>query len=134
MAAMLTTLDHPVPDVELDRMEQQRTALAETGRRLYPDVLPCLETLRAEGMHPALLSKTDGWLQRRRLQVLGLVKLLDVIALSGETGVASPDPAANTQGTLAAGNPRALPIDRTGRHPVPAGEPCIADLCDGLTS
>nr|WP_308301764.1 HAD family hydrolase [Frankia umida] len=153
MAAMLTTLGHPVPnDAELDRLEQQRTTLAETGLQLYPDVLPCLGTLRSEGMLLALLSNTDGRFQRRRLQVLGLAVLFDVIALSGEIGVAKPDlaafehvntalglttgdvvhvgdnPATDAQGALAAGNPMALLIDRTGHRAVPAGVTRIADL------
>ncbi|MCK9878945.1 HAD family hydrolase [Frankia sp. Ag45/Mut15] len=153
MAAMLTTLGRPVPDdAALDRMEQQRITLAETGLRLYPDVLPCLTTLRAEGMPLALLSNTDGRLQRRRLQVVGLTGLFDIIALSGEIGVAKPNPAAfehvsaslglttadvvhvgdnpaaDAQGALAAGNPMALLIDRTGRHPTPAGVTRIMDL------
>lgn len=152
-AAMLTALGRPVPDeAELDRMEQERAALAETGLRLYPDVVQCLEMLRSEGVVLALLSNADGRLQRRRLEVVGLAGLFDVVALSGETGVAKPDAAAfgyvssalglttadvvhvgdnpvtDAQGALAAGNPMALLIDRTGRCPVPAGVTRIADL------
>ncbi|MBX6169547.1 MAG: HAD family hydrolase [Thermobispora bispora] len=95
MAAMLTALGHPVPDAAgLDELERRRRTAAESRLRLYPDVPGCLAMLREAGLPLALLSNADGPQQRRRLDVVGLTGLFDVIVISGEAGVAKPDPAA----------------------------------------
>jgi len=53
-----------------------------------------LAELRAAGVRTALLTNGPSAMQRHKVQALGLEAQLDAIAISGELGVAKPDPAA----------------------------------------
>ena len=62
----------------------------ENSWRAYPDVLPCLESLRVD--HVAVITNGDGAQQRKKLRRTGLTDgFADVIA-SGEFGCSKPDP------------------------------------------
>ncbi|WP_203983729.1 HAD family hydrolase [Sphaerisporangium rufum] len=151
LAAMLTALGRPVPGAAgLDELERRRRTAAESRLRLYPDVPGCLAALREAGLPLALLSNADGPRQRRRLDVVGLTGLFDAIVISGESGVAKPDPAAfglvrarlgvdhvvhvgddpaaDARGALGAGFLPVL-VDRAGRtRAVPPGVLRVGDL------
>jgi HAD superfamily hydrolase (TIGR01549 family) len=53
-----------------------------------------LAQLRAEGVRTGLLTNGPSWMQRHKLEVLGLERQLDAVAISEEIGAAKPDPAA----------------------------------------
>lgn len=60
---------------------------------LFDDVLPCLTALRASGLRLGLITNNEPSYQRRKISVLGLDALVDAVAISGDVGVAKPDPA-----------------------------------------
>jgi putative hydrolase of the HAD superfamily len=72
--------------------ERRRLDLLSTSWRLFDDVLPCLEWLRAAGVLLAAVTNASGAHQRRKLADLGLAPYFDHIAIAGEIGVAKPDP------------------------------------------
>jgi putative hydrolase of the HAD superfamily len=59
---------------------------------LYPDVVPCLEALRARGCRAGVVTNFDGRVIGL-LDALGLAGWFDAITRSGEVGAAKPDPA-----------------------------------------
>jgi putative hydrolase of the HAD superfamily len=65
----------------------QRARFVEYAAELLAD-------LRAAGVRTALLTNGPSWMQRHKVRALGLDEQLDAIAISGELGVAKPDPAA----------------------------------------
>jgi putative hydrolase of the HAD superfamily len=109
--------------------------------RVFPDVLPALTALRAEGLRLAVVSNFDGRLPGL-LADLGLAALLDTIVYSSRTASAKPDgrifqealsrvgvspaqamhvgdgEAEDVAGGRAAGL-RAVLLDRHGREPHP---------------
>jgi putative hydrolase of the HAD superfamily len=72
--------------------ERRRLDLLSTSWRLFDDVLPCLEWLRAAGVLLAAVTNASGAHQRKKLADLGLAAYFDHIAIAGELGVAKPDP------------------------------------------
>jgi putative hydrolase of the HAD superfamily len=72
--------------------ERRRRDLLSRSWRLFDDVLPCLEWLRAAGVLIAAITNASGAHQRRKLADLGLAPYFDHIAIAGELGVAKPDP------------------------------------------
>ena len=50
--------------------------------------------LRGAGVRTALLTNGPSWMQRHKVELLGLEPQLDAIGISEEIGVAKPDPAA----------------------------------------
>lgn len=72
--------------------ERRRLDLLATSWRLFDDVLPCLDWLRAAGVLLAAVTNASGAHQRRKLADLGLAPYFDHIAIAGELGVAKPDP------------------------------------------
>lgn len=79
-------------DAEAARFERQRAATMRCGFRLYDDVVPCLEWLRAAGVRIAAVTNASGGHQRKKLDDLGLARFIDHIAIAGEVGAAKPDP------------------------------------------
>lgn len=59
----------------------------------FPDVLPVLAALRADGMRLILLTNGDRDLQRRKAVGSGLLPLFDHVLISGELGVGKPEAA-----------------------------------------
>lgn len=59
--------------------------------RLFPDALPALESLRADGRRLGIISNFETWLEGL-LGQLGVLPMFDVVAISGELGWEKPDP------------------------------------------
>ncbi|TNC23458.1 HAD family hydrolase [Amycolatopsis alkalitolerans] len=74
------------------RFEARRKDLVRRSWRLFGDVLPCLDWLRAAGVLLAAVTNASGEHQRTKLADLGLIRFFDYIAIAGELGVAKPDP------------------------------------------
>lgn len=66
--------------------EQERRVV-----RLFPDVLPALDALRAAGHRIGLVTNGAAVLQRDKLAAVGLEGALDPVVISSEVGVAKPD-------------------------------------------
>jgi putative hydrolase of the HAD superfamily len=64
--------------------------------RFLEHAVEVLAQLREAGVRTALLTNGPSWMQRRKVQALGLEDQLDAIGISEELGVAKPDPAAFT--------------------------------------
>ncbi|GLY66948.1 haloacid dehalogenase [Amycolatopsis taiwanensis] len=72
--------------------EKRRKELVRRSWRLFGDVLPCLDWLRAAGVRLAAVTNASGGHQRAKLTDLGLARFFDHVAIAGELGVAKPDP------------------------------------------
>ncbi|QWF78019.1 Phosphoglycolate phosphatase [Amycolatopsis sp. CA-230715] len=72
--------------------ELRRKEILRQSWRLFDDVLPCLEWLRAAGVRLAAVTNASGAHQRAKLADLGLAGYFDHVAIAGEVGVAKPDP------------------------------------------
>jgi putative hydrolase of the HAD superfamily len=62
--------------------------------RFVQDAVELLRELNDAGVRTALLTNGPSAMQRRKIEVLGLEPQLDAIGISGELGVAKPDPRA----------------------------------------
>jgi putative hydrolase of the HAD superfamily len=62
--------------------------------RFVEDAVELLRDLSRAGVRTALLTNGPSAMQRRKIEVLGLEPQLDAIGISGELGVAKPDPRA----------------------------------------
>jgi putative hydrolase of the HAD superfamily len=67
--------------------------------RFVEDAIDLLRALREAGVRTGLLTNGPSWMQRRKVELLGLEAELDAIGISEELGASKPDPAAFT-GTL----------------------------------
>jgi HAD superfamily hydrolase (TIGR01549 family) len=81
--------DTGLADVALAAYEADRAA----RYRLYADVLPTLARLRERVRALVLITNGPGSTQRHKATATGLTELLDAVIVSGEVGVAKPDPA-----------------------------------------
>jgi HAD superfamily hydrolase (TIGR01493 family) len=88
---VLRTFD---PDFDLDRVEAARAAAGRTydltPADLYPDAVPCLEALKADGYAVGVAGNQPPDVSERLVRSLGLD--LDVVASSAAWGVEKPDP------------------------------------------
>jgi putative hydrolase of the HAD superfamily len=67
----------------------------QLGRaRFVEHAIDLLRHLRGAGVRTGLLTNGPSWMQRRKVELLGLEAELDVIGISEELGAAKPDPAA----------------------------------------
>ncbi|HEX5900078.1 MAG TPA: HAD family hydrolase [Solirubrobacteraceae bacterium] len=67
----------------------------QLGRaRFVEHAIELLRHLRGAGVRTGLLTNGPSWMQRRKVELLGLEAELDVIGISEELGAAKPDPAA----------------------------------------
>jgi putative hydrolase of the HAD superfamily len=67
----------------------------QLGRsRFVEHAVELLRHLRGAGVRTALLTNGPSWMQRRKVETLGLEPELDAIGISEEIGVAKPDPRA----------------------------------------
>jgi putative hydrolase of the HAD superfamily len=62
--------------------------------RFVEDAVELLRELRGRGVRTALLTNGPSWMQRRKVELLGLEDEIDAIGISEELGAAKPDPAA----------------------------------------
>lgn len=79
----------------------QQTALRlrdeQLGRsRFVEHAIELLRALREAGVRTGLLTNGPSWMQRRKVELLGLEAELDAIGISEELGASKPDPAAFT--------------------------------------
>ena len=75
--------------VRLRDEQLERTRFVEHAIELVRD-------LRAAGVTTGLLTNGPSWMQRRKVELLGLESELDAIGISEELGASKPDPAAFT--------------------------------------
>jgi putative hydrolase of the HAD superfamily len=69
----------------------------QLGRsRFVEHAIELLRHLRAAGVTTGLLTNGPSWMQRRKVELLGLEQHLDAIGISEELGASKPDPAAFT--------------------------------------
>jgi putative hydrolase of the HAD superfamily len=69
----------------------------QLGRtRFVEDAVELVRNLRAAGVTTGLLTNGPSWMQRRKVELLGLEAELDAIGISEELGASKPDPAAFT--------------------------------------
>lgn len=59
--------------------------------RLHPDVLPTLDRLEATGLHLAVISNFEEWLEQL-LETLDVTRFFPVRVISGVEGIEKPDP------------------------------------------
>jgi len=77
---------------QVGAFEARRREILARSWRLFDDVLPCLDWLRAAGLRLAAVTNASGVHQRRKIADLGLAPYFDHVAIAGEIGVAKPDP------------------------------------------
>jgi putative hydrolase of the HAD superfamily len=69
----------------------------QLGRtRFVEHAVELVRDLRAAGVTTGLLTNGPSWMQRRKVELLGLEAELDAIGISEELGASKPDPAAFT--------------------------------------
>jgi putative hydrolase of the HAD superfamily len=67
----------------------------QLGRSRYVEhAIELLRDLRQAGVTTGLLTNGPSWMQRRKVELLGLEEHLDAIGISEELGASKPDPAA----------------------------------------
>ncbi|GAA3575612.1 HAD family hydrolase [Amycolatopsis ultiminotia] len=88
----LAELGIAAESVQVAAFETRRREILARSWRLFDDVLPCLEWLRAAGLCIAAVTNASGAHQRRKIAELGLSPFFDHVAIAGEVGVAKPDP------------------------------------------
>ncbi|MEB3366770.1 HAD family hydrolase [Saccharopolyspora mangrovi] len=87
-AAFGEHIDH----AEAQRRENQRMAAMQRAWGLFDDVAHSLDWMRATGLRLAVVTNAPGDYQRKKLAAVGLADAFDTVVISGETGVAKPDP------------------------------------------
>ncbi|WP_349497775.1 HAD family hydrolase [Actinokineospora globicatena] len=90
--AFLSDLGSDLDDDAVAALEDRRLAQMSRAWRPFPDVLPCLDWLRAAGLRLAAVTNASGPRQRERLASLGLERFFDAVISAGELGAAKPDP------------------------------------------
>ncbi len=90
--AILEALDlAPSDELVREITGHQIAHLRDGGLQLYPDALPVIRELRADGVRVGLLSNCDHW-TRPAVDALGLDEEMDAVVLSFEVGAIKPDP------------------------------------------
>lgn len=93
MMAFLASLGQVVDRETAAATEERRMALIEARYELFPDVEACLAAVRSRGLSIGLITNNESAHQRRKIAATGLEPLIDEAIISGEVGVAKPDPA-----------------------------------------
>jgi putative hydrolase of the HAD superfamily len=86
--AFLTQLGLPANDALLELLHREFTDLANYA--LFDDVVPTLDSLRANGVTLGVISNFEEWLERL-LEELGVASYFDVRVISGIEGLEKPD-------------------------------------------
>ncbi|GAA2662901.1 MULTISPECIES: HAD family hydrolase [Actinosynnema] len=89
--AFFAALGEELDEHEAARRELGRQEALAGSWRLYPDVVPCLDWLRAAGLPLAAVSNASGRHQRDKIATLGLAQYFDTVLIAGEVGAAKPD-------------------------------------------
>ena len=77
-------------DAEADDLFSIYLGHYENSWRAYPDVLPCLESLRVD--HVTVITNGDAAQQREKLRRTGLADRFAEVIISGDFGCSKPDP------------------------------------------
>lgn len=77
---------------EADKVGRYFRKLSTSYIRVYEDVFPMLDGLRAQGKKIWLLSNAQALFTLPELDMLGLTEYFDGIAISSDVGVKKPDP------------------------------------------
>lgn len=93
MTDFLRLLDRHADVGRAAEFERQRFAGLAQHYRLFDDVSPCLAALRDRGLRVGLITNNESEHQRDKLRRVGLDTGFDATVISGEFGVAKPDPA-----------------------------------------
>lgn len=78
-----------LPEEEADTLFDVYLRAYEASWRLYPDVLPCLDSLSGATLG---ITNGDAEQQRRKLAHMGLARRFRHVLISGEVGLCKPDP------------------------------------------
>ncbi|RRO16353.1 HAD family hydrolase [Saccharopolyspora rhizosphaerae] len=87
-AAFGENIDH----AEARRREERRMAAMQRAWCLFDDVAASLDWMCASGLRLAAVTNAPGDYQRTKLAAVGLADTFDAVVISGEIGVAKPDP------------------------------------------
>ncbi|WP_406688982.1 HAD family hydrolase [Saccharopolyspora sp. ID03-671] len=87
-AAFGERIDHD----EARRRETRRMAAMQRAWGLFDDVVDTLDWMRATGLKLAAVTNAPGAYQRKKLAAVGLADAFDAVVISGEIGIAKPDP------------------------------------------
>ena len=93
MADFLATRGEAHDLVSAEATEQVRNQRFIENTVVYHDVEACLRGLRRRGLKLGVISNSSPEHQRRKLAAAGLADSFDAVVISGELGVAKPDPA-----------------------------------------
>lgn len=108
LADFLHRAGRAVPgDAGLAALELRRQAVMTAAYRLFGDVPSALAAAGQAGLAVGVLSNSDGPHQRAKLAAVGLAETFPVVVISGEVGVAKPDPEIFRIGCAALGLPAA---------------------------
>lgn len=77
----------------VERAFERHWQVSGEATGFYDDVIDLLDHLRADGIRTALVTNGASDVQRDKIRLLGLDERMDVVVVSGEHGVAKPDPA-----------------------------------------
>ena len=77
--------------------------LMDEATRLFPDAIPTLEALNAEGVRLALVTNGAGAVQRGKIERFALARHFRHIQIEGEAGVGKPEPEAYRRALAALG-------------------------------
>jgi putative hydrolase of the HAD superfamily len=88
---MREMVDAELSDETADRLFAGYLETYEAGWSLYPDVLPCLDSLAQHRL--GVISNGQGALQRRKLTQTGIADRFGCVVISADFGRAKPDPA-----------------------------------------
>ena len=78
-------------DEDAGTLEAARLAALEQYYVLYDDALPCIRALRERNLLIGLITNNDAVHQRRKIETVGLDRLVDTTVISGELGISKPD-------------------------------------------
>ncbi|MDE7411658.1 MAG: YjjG family noncanonical pyrimidine nucleotidase, partial [Paramuribaculum sp.] len=91
----LPLTDAGLPDSEARRLSSRYDTyyldLLATRKRLIPDAIPLLETLRRLGSSIGILSNGFREVQYRKMDATGLTPYIDIVVLSDDIGINKPD-------------------------------------------
>lgn len=90
--AFFAAFGEQIDDTEAARRESVRMAAMQSAWGLFDDARPCLDWLRDSGVRLAVITNAPSTYQRKKIAAVGLADVFDAVVISGEVGVAKPDP------------------------------------------
>jgi putative hydrolase of the HAD superfamily len=92
MADYLTAIGRAADVTRAAEIEHARFDGLSEQCALFEDALPCLRRLKDRGLLLGLITNNESAHQRAKIAAVGLDGLFDAVVISGEFGVAKPDP------------------------------------------